>query len=61
VTEHDLRRRAFDHRTGFLLSLVDGKTPAMGVENLLDLSAMPEEETLALLGHLLQQGIVALR
>ena len=45
-----------DHRYGFLLSLLDGATT---VEQLLDLSGMPAEETLALLEDLRLRGIVA--
>jgi hypothetical protein len=49
---------AIDHRAGFLLSRVDGKTP---IEDLLDVAAMPEDETLELLRELLSKGILVLR
>jgi hypothetical protein len=54
----DLPGLAVDHRAGFLLSQIDGKTP---IEELLDLSAMPEDETLRLLRELLDRGILVLR
>ena len=50
-----LRSAELDHRSGFLLSLIDGKTT---VEELLDLSGMGAEETLALLEDLRVRGIV---
>jgi len=53
-----LRAAQLDARSGFLLSLIDGATT---VENLLDLSGMSADNTLALLGDLRQRGIVELR
>jgi hypothetical protein len=58
VDRGDLLRLAVDHRAGFLLSQVDGET---SIEGLLDLSAMPEDETLGLLRELLDRGILVLR
>jgi hypothetical protein len=58
VSLADLRELAVDHRAGFLLSRIDGETP---IEGLLDLSAMPEDETLKLLRDLLDRGILVLR
>jgi hypothetical protein len=58
VSPADLCGLAVDHRAGFLLSRIDGQTP---MEGLLDLSAMPEEETLGLLRELLDRGILVLR
>ncbi len=46
-----------DHRSGFVLSLLDGTTT---VEELLDVSGMSEEETLVVLEDLRARGIVAL-
>jgi hypothetical protein len=51
-----LRAGQLDGRAGFILSLIDGVTT---VENLLDLSGMPADETLAVLEDLRQRGIVA--
>jgi hypothetical protein len=53
-----LRAAQLDARSGFLLSLIDGATT---VENLLDLSGMSADDTLALLEDLRQRGIVELR
>jgi hypothetical protein len=47
-----------DGKTGFVLSLIDGVTT---VENLLDLSGMPVEETLGIIKDLRARGIVVLR
>ena len=55
VNAETLRAAQLDGRTGFLVSLIDGATT---VESLLDLSGMPEQETLALLDDLRSRGIV---
>jgi hypothetical protein len=47
-----------DGKTGFVLSLIDGVTT---VENLLDLSGMPADETLGIIKDLRLRGIVVLR
>jgi hypothetical protein len=52
-----LREARLDHRFGFLLSLLDGSTT---VEEILDLSAMPADETLSLLEQLRKRRIIAL-
>ncbi|HEV3191916.1 MAG TPA: PilZ domain-containing protein, partial [Polyangiaceae bacterium] len=57
VNAEALRAAQLDSRAGFLVSLIDGATT---VESLLDLSGMPEQETLALLDHLRSRGIVGL-
>jgi hypothetical protein len=44
-----------DHRAGFLLSMVDGTTT---VEEIVDLSGMPEHEALRLLAELIDGGTV---
>jgi len=58
VGSGDLSRFALDARAGFLLSLIDGDTT---VEGLLDLSAMPADETRRLLEDLIRQGLVSVR
>ncbi len=57
VPPDQIRWLSMDHRTGFLLSLVDGMS---SVENLLDISGMPPLETLKTLYELLEQGVIAL-
>lgn len=52
---NDIARLPFDHRVGFLLAHVDGATT---VEDILDVSPMPEDEALSLLHELLVLGIV---
>ncbi len=52
-----LREIPLDHRSGFLLSLLDGST---SVEELLDVSGMTTEATLAILDALRLQGIIEL-
>ena len=52
-----IRAEHLDHRSGFVLSLLDGATT---VEELLDVSGMSEEETLAVLEDLQARGIVSL-
>jgi hypothetical protein len=50
--------RVIDHRTGFILSLVDGSST---LENIVDMSGMPRFDALRLLLDLVQGGIVAVR
>jgi hypothetical protein len=49
---------ALDHREGFLLSLIDGRT---NVETLLELAAMPKREVLRVLARWMAMGVVTLR
>jgi hypothetical protein len=58
VTYDDLRELPLDSRAGFVASLVDGKCT---VEMLLDVSGMPEDETLDILRELVRLGAVELR
>jgi hypothetical protein len=51
----ELRWLGLDHRAGFLLSMVDGTTT---VEEIVDLSGMPEHEALRLLAELIDGGTV---
>ncbi len=48
---------SLDHRAGFLLSRIDGR---MSIEDLLDISGMPAAEAFAILGDLLQRGVIAI-
>ena len=50
-----LQDQGLDNRSGFVLSLVDGETT---IEQVLDLSGMGTEETLALLEDLRIRGII---
>jgi hypothetical protein len=54
----DLQKLPLDARAGFLVSLIDGKCT---VEMLLDISGMPEDETLDILRELVRLGAVELR
>lgn len=58
VSRDELRWLSIDHRAGFVLSLVDGIST---VEMLLDVSGMPELDTLRILSELGQQRILAFR
>ena len=53
----DLVQAPLDHREGFILSLVDGKT---SVQVLIDVAAMPEGEVIAALQRLRRLGILTL-
>jgi hypothetical protein len=46
-----------DHREGFLLSLIDGRT---SIATLIDLAAMPRHKVLIIIGRWLAMGVVAL-
>ena len=58
VARDQLRWLTIDHRTGFVLSLVDGVS---SLEMILDVSGMPELDALRILSELAQQRIVAFR
>jgi hypothetical protein len=51
----ELRWLALDHRAGFLLSLVDGRCT---VDEVLDMSGMPDLDALRVLMQLLQQNVI---
>jgi hypothetical protein len=55
VTDEQLRWLSLDHRAGFLLSLVDGRS---SFEEVLDMSGMPPVDALRLLMELLQQNVI---
>jgi hypothetical protein len=50
-----LKRLPLDHRAGFLLSLMDGRTE---LETLLELACMPREEVLRVVRDLYESGVV---
>jgi hypothetical protein len=58
VTYDALRELPLDPRAGFVASLVDGRCT---VEVLLDISGMPEDETLEILRELVRLGAVEMR
>jgi hypothetical protein len=51
----ELRWLALDHRAGFLLSLVDGRCT---IDEVLDMSGMPDLDALRVLMQLLQQNVI---
>jgi hypothetical protein len=56
VMESDqLRWLSLDHRAGFLLSVIDG---ASSIDDVLDVSGMPELDTLRILYDFLLQGVI---
>jgi hypothetical protein len=58
VALDQLRWLSIDHRTGFILSLVDGVST---LEMILDVSGMPPLDALRMLFELVQQRIISLR
>ena len=58
VSAGDLLRLDLDHRSGFLLSLIDGLGT---IEVLLDVCAMPRKDALRALFALVQDGVVAFK
>jgi hypothetical protein len=55
MSADDLRSVSLDHRAGFLLSFVDG---AMSIDEVLDVSAMPELDALRIMFELRMQGVI---
>ncbi len=58
VSSERIRWLSLDHRSGFLLSLVDGSST---VEELLDISGMPALDALRILAELTGQGILRMK
>jgi hypothetical protein len=58
VARDQLRWLSIDHRTGFILSLVDGIS---SLEMILDVSGMPPLDALRMLFELVQQRIISVR
>jgi len=57
VSTRELMAMPLDHRAGFIASFVDG---IFTVEMIVDASAMPADEALALLGELAARGVIVL-
>jgi hypothetical protein len=53
-----IRQLPLDHRTGFVLSLIDG---TVDLETLVVISAMPREEVLRIVRALEESGVVSFR
>lgn len=58
VPRDQLRWLSIDHRAGFVLSLVDGVS---SLDMILDVSGMPQLDTLRILSELAQQRIISFR
>ncbi len=58
LTAHEIAAMTFDHRTGFLLSRIDG---SMTIEEILDVSGMGAFDSFRILSSLLRAGIVTIR
>lgn len=58
VTHDELRRMPLDSRSGFLVSLIDGRCT---VEMLLDVAGLPEDDVIAMLAQLVRLGAIELR
>ncbi|MCW5816899.1 MAG: hypothetical protein KIT84_38235 [Labilithrix sp.] len=58
VARDQLRWLSIDHKAGFVLSLVDGVS---SLEMIIDVSGMPQLDTLRILSELVQQRIISLR
>jgi hypothetical protein len=58
VPRDQMRWLSIDHKAGFMLSLVDGVS---SLEMIIDVSGMPELDTLRILSELLQQRIISFR
>jgi hypothetical protein len=58
VARDQLRWLSIDHRTGFILSLVDGVS---SLEMILDVCGMPALDALRMLFELVQQRIISIR
>jgi hypothetical protein len=58
VPPAELRWLAIDHRSGFILSLVDG---ASSIDLILDVCGMPKLDALRIVDELVKQRIIALR
>jgi hypothetical protein len=51
----EVRWLSLDHRSGFLLSFIDG---SMSIEEVLDVSSMPELDALRIMFELRMQGVI---
>jgi hypothetical protein len=57
VSNQELRARAYDHRAGFVLSLIDGST---SVEGIVDISGIPKDDVVKLLERFRAEGVIEL-
>ena len=55
MSPDEVRDLSLDHRAGFLLSFIDG---SMSIEEVLDVSSMPELDVLRIMFELRQQGAI---
>jgi hypothetical protein len=55
MSPEEIRSLSLDHRAGFLLSFIDG---SMSIEEVLDVSSMPELDALRMMFELLEQGVI---
>jgi hypothetical protein len=58
LTPDEVRGMPLDRRTGFVLSLIDGRCT---VQMILDMAALPEDETLSIFAKLLMLKVIELR
>jgi hypothetical protein len=57
IPSEQIRWLSLDHRSGFLLSLIDGTS---SVEELLDISGMPRLDALRIMYGLFQERVITL-
>jgi hypothetical protein len=57
VSAGEMHLLALDHRAGFLLSFIDG---SMSVDEVLDVSSMPELDALRIMFELQEQGAIVI-
>jgi hypothetical protein len=57
MASEQLRWLSLDHRAGFVLSLVDGHST---LDEVLDMSGMPDLDALRILFDLLQQNVITI-
>jgi hypothetical protein len=58
MSAENLRGLPLDHRTGFLLSLMDG---TLDLESAVEVAAMPREDALRAARELFEAGVIAFR
>jgi hypothetical protein len=58
VPLHTIAAAELDHRTGFLLSRIDGM---LSFEDILDVAGMPRMEAYRILSRLLRKGFIEVR
>jgi hypothetical protein len=58
VPMHEISSHSLDHRTGFLLSRIDGM---LTFEDILDVAGMPRMEAYTILSRLLRKGVIEVR